>query len=566
MKSTVPQAVLFFHCTNSPKIYKLLTFTLPKTAKMKEKLGGVSVLHHFRDVLEQKLLRQSKRSLFRIIFSRTVITTLLLLLNFFLLFSWLFELFEGVTILFGSMAALTAVMLIVILNSSDPPAFKLSWSIVVAVLPLLGTALYAIVRCDLGSRVYQRMLRKSIQSSIPYISDGSDTLQTLAQEDAATASLAGYLYRFANAPVCANTDIRYFPLGEDKFAEMLRQMEQAKEFIFLEYFIIVPGQMWGQILEVLTRKAKEGVEIRILYDGMNAFTNLPYHYPKLLEALGIQCKMFSPVRPFVSTHYNNRDHRKIAIIDGHTAFTGGINLQDRYINQEEVFGHWKDTAVMVQGEAVRSFTLMFLQMWNASEREQSYKPYLCAVPAASASGLVIPYGEDPTCRERVAKTVYLHILNQAKRYVYIMTPYLILDSEMSNALQYAAKRGVEVRIILPHIPDKRTAFALAKSHYRELTGAGVRIYEYTPGFVHAKVFLSDDTCGVVGSINLDYRSLYLHYECAAYLYKVPALADIKADFEETFAKSQLVTAGDIQKQSPLSRVTAALLKVAAPLM
>ena len=221
---------------------------------------------------------------------------------------------------------------------------------------------------------------------------------------------------------------------------------------------------------------------------------------------------------------------------------------------------------MVHGEAAKGFTLMFLQMWNATERDRIYKPYLQTTSVISAPGVVIPYGENPASKERVAKQVYLHILNQAKRYVYIMTPYLILDSEMSNALQFAAKRGVDVRIVLPHIPDKKTAFALAKSHYRELTNAGVKIYEYTPGFVHAKVFLSDDICGTVGSINLDYRSLYLHYECAAYLYKIPALVDIKDDFEDTFSKSQLVTPDDVTKQSLPCRLLGAILKVVAPLM
>ena len=521
---------------------------------------------NMRQAWEKKLLRQSKRGLFHIIFSRTVITVLLLLLNFFLLFSLLFELFEGITLVFGGLAVATGVMLIVILNSDDDPAFKLSWCIVVAVLPLFGIVLYTVVRFDLGSRLFKRMLRKSVQASMPYIPDSAELVQKLEQEDPGTAGLARYLQQHGHAPVYANTDVRYFPLGEDKFRELLIQLEKAERFIFLEYFIVYPGFMWGQILEVLSRKAKEGVEVRVLYDGMNAFTNLPYNYPKQLAKLGIQCKMFSPVRPLVSTHYNNRDHRKIAVIDGHTAFTGGINLQDRYINREEVFGHWKDTAVMVQGEAAYGFTLMFLQMWNANEWEQTYEPYLQPCRAASAPGYVIPYGEDPTQTERVAKTVYLDIINRARQYVYIMTPYLILDAQMSNALQYAAKRGVDVRIVLPHIPDKRTAFALAKSHYRELTGAGVKIYEYTPGFVHGKVFLSDDTCGVVGSINLDYRSLYLHYECAAYLYKVPALADIKADFDDTMAKSQLVTAEDAKNQPLFYRLMGALLKVVAPLM
>lgn len=519
-----------------------------------------------RQTWEKKLLQQSKRSVLHIIFSRTVITVLLLLLNFFLLFSLLFELFEGITLVFGGLAVATAVTLIVILNSENDPAFKLSWSIAVSVLPLFGIVLYTVFRLDFGSRLFKKLLENSISSSLSYLPDSSETIGQLRQEDPDAAGIAAYLNTHANAPLYTNTAVRYFPLGEDKFQEMLIQLEKAERFIFLEYFIIHPGYMWGKILDVLSRKAKEGVEVRVLYDGINSMTNLPHDYPEQLKKLGIQCKIFSPVRPFVSTHYNNRDHRKILVIDGHTAFTGGINLQDRYINQETVYGHWKDTAVMLHGEAAQGFTLLFLQMWNANEREQIYAPYLQSCSVDSAQGYVIPYSENPTGNERVAKAVYLSILNQAREYVFIMTPYLILDDQMSDALQFAAKRGVDVRIVLPHIPDKRVAFILARSHYAALIAAGVKIYEYTPGFVHAKVFLSDDIRGTVGSINLDYRSLYLHYECAAYLYNVPALSDIKADFMDTISKSQPVTPEDVKKQSILFRIAAALLKVVAPLM
>ena len=515
---------------------------------------------------EKGLLHQGKRGLLHIIFSRTVITVILLLLNFFLLFSLLFELFEGITLVFGGLAVATAVMLIIILNTDDDPAFKLSWCIVVSILPLFGIVLYTIVRFDPGSRLFKRLLERSIRSSAPFVPDSSKAIASIQQEDPLTAGMMRYLQQHANAPVYADTDVRYFPLGEDKFREMLIQMEKAEHFIFLEYFIVYPGFMWDQILDVLIRKACEGVEVRVLYDGINSMTSLPHDYPAQLKKLGIRCKVFSPVRPFVSTHYNNRDHRKILVVDGHTAFTGGINLQDRYINREVVYGHWKDTAVMVRGSAAYGFTLMFLQMWNANEREPIFEPYLKLCPASDATGYVIPYGENPTGKERAAKTVYLSILNRAREYVYIMTPYLILDAQMSDALQFAAKRGVDVRIVLPHIPDKRTAFALAKSHYRELLDAGVKIYEYTPGFVHGKVFLSDDICGAVGSINLDYRSLYLHYECAAYLYKTPVLSDIKKDFSDTMKKSCLITAEDIKKRSLISRTVAALLKVVAPLM
>ena len=304
-----------------------------------------------------------------------------------------------------------------------------------------------------------------------------------------------------------------------------------------------------------------------MYDGTCALALLPYGYPKQLEKMGIRCKMFSPIRPMVSTHYNNRDHRKILVIDGVTGFTGGINIADRYINREQVYGHWKDTAVMLQGEAVHSLTLMFLQMWNSTERKRDYAPYLKAeMSHVEAEGYVLPYGDSPLDNENIGEMVYLHMLNQAKDYVYIMTPYLILDNEMVTALRFAARRGVDVRLVLPHIPDKKYAFLLAKSHYAELIEAGVRIYEYTPGFVHAKVFLSDDYHAVVGTINLDYRSLYLHFECAAYLYRVKALREIRRDFFETMAVSQEITMKDVKQQGFFTRLGAMLLKAAAPLM
>ena len=285
------------------------------------------------------------------------------------------------------------------------------------------------------------------------------------------------------------------------------------------------------------------------------------------QSLGIQCHMFAPLRPFVSTHYNNRDHRKIMVVDGRVAFTGGVNLADEYINRRVLYGHWKDTAVMVSGQAVRGFTLMFLQMWNVgSSREEDYPRYLDASRPVAGEGFVLPYGDQPMDQENVAESVYLDILNRATRYVHIATPYLILDNEMITALTFAAKRGVEVRLIVPGVPDKKTVFALTRSYYRELIEAGVEIYEYTPGFVHAKMFVSDDRAAVVGSINLDYRSLYLHFECAALLLDCPAVADVEADMQRTFAQCRRLTVTDCKKDRLSRRLTGWLLRPLAPLM
>ena len=351
------------------------------------------------------------------------------------------------------------------------------------------------------------------------------------------------------------------------FEALLPELEKAEKFIFMEYFLVSEGKMWNSILEVLKRKASEGVDVRFLYDGMNAFTNLPYGYPGELEKLGIQCKMHAPVRPFISTHYNYRDHRKITVIDGHTAFTGGINLEDRYINIDSPYGHWKDTAIMMKGEAARGFTFLFLQMWNATERDRDFTPCL-EKPAdpPQCGGFVIPYGYSPVGDENVGEQVYLHMINRSDDYLYIMTPYLIPNEELINALCFAAKRGVDVRLILPGISDMRSTQIMARSYYRKLIKNGVRVYEYTPGFVHAKVFLSDDVHAVVGTINLDYRSLRHHFECAAYLYGLPALADIKEDFRQTQEKCLQMDLEQVGKLSRLSWIFAYFAKFAAPLL
>ena len=507
---------------------------------------------------QKKLLKQGRKSLLGLVFSRTTIIVLLLLFNFCLLFSFLLGFFEGLPAYLGSMVVFTAVVLIYVLNTNANPSIKLSWCILIGILPIFGTALYFYVQSDLGHRVVKRIVNASVAESLSH--------REKPPEPDALPEIAHYLKQQAHAEAYSNSHVRYFPLGELAFEEMLRQMEAAEKFIFLEYFIIEPGQMWNRMLEVLYRKAQAGVEVRVLYDGTCAITTLPANYPKQLETLGIQCKAFAPVRPLVSTHYNYRDHRKILVIDGHTAFTGGINLADEYINVRKKHGHWKDTALMVRGQAAQGFTLLFLQMWNHREKERCFAPYLTLPEAVPGDGCMIPFGCGPSDPERVGKIVYLDMLNRARDYVYIMTPYLILDGELVTALQFAARRGVDVRLVLPHIPDKRSAFLLAKSHYRELLSAGVKIYEYTPGFVHAKVFLCDDIQAVVGSINLDYRSLYHHYECAAYLYQVPALTDIRQDFQNTIEKSQEITLKNMNKPNLFTRLATALLKLLAPLM
>ena len=397
-------------------------------------------------------------------------------------------------------------------------------------------------------------------------------MEQLARISRSNANLAAYIENSGSYPVYGNTNVRYYPLGEEMFEDMKKELEKAKRFIFMEYFIVERGEMWDSILEILERKVSEGVEVRFMYDGMCCLVLLPYSYPKELRAKGLKAKMFAPIRPALSTYQNNRDHRKILVIDGHTAFTGGINLADEYINRKVRFGHWKDTGIMLKGDAVTSFTMMFLQMWNITEREpEDYGRYLrdpefFYPPELSMEGFVIPYGDSPLDQETVGELVYLDIINTARSYVHIMTPYLILNYELVQALQFAAKRGVETIIIMPHIPDKVYAFLLAKAHYEELIKAGVQIYEYTPGFVHAKVFTSDDEKAVVGTINMDYRSLYLHFECAAYIYRNEVIQDVERDFRETLAQSQVITLEECRRYPWYKKLAGRALRLFAPLM
>lgn len=471
----------------------------------------------------------------------------------------------------GIMHVLAVVLIIYLVNKPGSATTKITWIVLIMALPAFGVLLYLFVQLDVGHRYANRRVQESIVSTVQYVPRQTELMTRLRTELPEVHNLAEYTLRSGDYPVYENTAVTYYPMGQDKIGALLDALQSAEHFIFLEYFIIEEGDVWGRILKILEEKVRAGVEVRVLYDGTCTFYRLPYGYPRRMEALGIRCKMFAPLRPFVSTYYNNRDHRKIAVIDGRVGFTGGVNLSRRVCEPGERLRRLEGHAVRLEGEAVRSLTLMFLQMWGMDEREpdtDSYGRYLNVPlpPLPEAGGYVLPYADSPLDDERVGESVYLDILSHAERYVRIFTPYLILDETMVMALTFAAKRGVDVELILPHVPDKKFAFALAKGHYRELLDAGVKIYEYTPGFVHAKVFVSDDCKAVVGTINLDYRSLYLHFENAVYLYDCPCIADIVADFDATRAQSQIVTHGDLARIPLHTRITSALLKLVAPLM
>ena len=488
-----------------------------------------------------KLVR--KKAFNVVIYGRILMIIALLIIQIAILgftFMWLSEYFPYI---YGVFTILTAILVIYILNKNENPSFKLAWIVLFVVSPVFGALFYLFVKFQVESKLINYKLLKIIGETQQYLSQDKEVIAELEEVDMQVANLAKYMINIGGYPIYKNTDIAYFSLGEEKFKEMKEQIKKAQKFIFMEYFIVEESYMWNSILELLEEKVKEGVEVRFMYDGMCSLSLLPYDYPKTLEKKGIKCKMFSPLRPVLSTAQNNRDHRKILVIDGKVAFNGGINLGDEYINRIEKYGHWKDTAIMLTGDAVKSFTLMFLQMWNINEKNHdNFEKYISIEKEEQDTiGYVMPYGDSPLDNENVGENVYLDILATAKKYVHIMTPYLIIDNEMMTALTYAAKRGIDVKLILPSIPDKKSAFMLARTYYPELIQAGVKIYEYTPGFVHAKVFSSDDEKAVVGTINLDFRSLYLHFECATFFYRNNTVKAVENDFQNTLSSCKLRT-------------------------
>lgn len=463
------------------------------------------------------------------------------------------------------------VAVVYIINGRSNPGYKIAWITLVLAVPVFGLLVYfAFARSKFSFFERRRMqvLNLHFKPPMKKLPDLSPRIAETAGEGAARQS--DYIRNSTYCPPYANTETEYFPTGEAMFSSLLADLESAEHYIFLEYFIIDRGVMWDSILAILRRKAAAGVDVRIMYDDVGTIKLLPYHYDRKLREMGIRCRIFNPAVPILSAALNNRNHRKIAIIDGHTAYTGGINIADEYINEIERFGHWKDSAIRLYGEGVWSFTLMFLTMWEywdkSREQYAAYKPdkYMRIPP--HAAGYVQPYTDNPLDNEAVGETVYLNMINRAEHYIYITTPYLVIDNEMITALTAAAKSGVDVRMITPGIPDKWYVHAVSHAHYEVLLEAGVRIYEYTPGFIHAKNFVCDDKFATVGSINLDYRSLYLHFECGVWLCGTSSIARIKEDFLQTIEKSRECKLEEVQKVKLPTRILRSILRTFSPLL
>ncbi len=505
------------------------------------------------------------------IFNRNFLIFFLLLIQALFIISWFFSLYEYMVPIFGIQILISVCLVCYVINKEQTnPAYKLSWSILIMIIPIVGAFLYIFFHIQFGTYYFNEKKNRMIKQTKPLIPQDPYILKELESEDINMGRLAKYINDYGGYPLYKNSYIKYFKFGEEKYSSLLSELQKAKKYIFMEYFIIDEGEMFSKVIEILEQKVKENVEVRLMYDGMGTQVHRSHKFKKEIIEKGIKLRVFNEFRPFLTSAQNNRDHRKIVVIDGVTAFSGGINIADEYINRTQRFGHWKDTAIMIKGEAVRSFTVMFIQMWEFKNKKVSdYEKYMPDPRYFSHfedDGFIQPYADTPTDNEPTGESVYMNIINKAKNYVYITTPYLILDNEMVTALTFAAKSGVDVRIIIPHIPDKKYVNILAWNYINELIKFGVKIYEYMPGFIHAKNFVSDDETAIVGTINMDYRSFYLHFECAAIMYNTSNVSEIKLDFLNTLARSRRITVSDCNNRSIFTKIAGGFLRMIAPLL
>lgn len=456
-----------------------------------------------------------------------------------------------------------------ILNKKEKPAYKLTWIFLILMFPIFGGILYIIFYVQSNPRTLKRIMSEVDGKTKALFLLPGNSLSSFSAACPEHRSQGYYVQECAGFPVYTRTRAKYLGSGEAFFECVLGELEKAERYIFMEFFILRQGVMLDPIIAILERKARAGLDVRIIYDDLGCFMSLPPNFKKSLKEKGIKCVIFNPFRPILSSLQNNRDHRKIVSIDGKTAFTGGMNLADEYINAINRFGHWKDAAIMITGHAAWSLTLIFLNTWNYYQKErddfESFYPWKNEPCAEESSGYVQPYADSPVDDENVGEHVYIKIINSAKRYVYINTPYLVVDDNLLSALTLAAKSGVDVRVITPHRWDKWMVAITSRSYYRQLVSSGVKVYEYTSGFNHSKTFVSDDKVATVGTTNLDFRSLYLHFECGVLVYGNSVIEGIKRDFLETLPLCHRITPADCARNA-LQRIVQDILRLFAPLM
>ena len=502
---------------------------------------------------------------FNRVINRATVTVALVLLQIGWLLWAFFSLTAGKVWVNAGLNVLSLFITLYLVRKDENSDYKIIWLVLIGMMPLLGGALYL----AFGNKAPAKRMRQRMQAVERQHT--ADLAQQPGQTDAldpASRGLSRYVSEYGPYPAWKNSTAKYYPCGEAMYPDLLADLEKAERFIFLEFFIVRTGKMWKGVEDILVRKAAQGVDVRLIYDDFGSLLGLPSDFVVKMERAHIRCIPFNPVVPLVSLVMNHRDHRKIVVVDGNTAYTGGINLADEYINEEERFGYWKDAALRTEGAAVWNFTVMFLDHWNAFRpSEEDYAPFMPQAEALSAQsdGVIQPYGDSPLDEEALAETVYLNIINQAQRYVYIYTPYFVVGETMLEALKAAAKRGVDVRLVLPGIPDKKLVFRLTRSYYVPLLRAGVRIYEFTPGFLHAKCYVSDDRAAVVGSINMDYRSLFLHFECGALLLYTSQVIALRDDVLRTLPECREVQLADC-RTSLAGTLLDSVLRLLSPLM
>lgn len=506
------------------------------------------------------------KKILKFLTGRAFVTGLLLAFQLFLLIAGILFLSQSFVYLNAVFILFSIVITLYIIDKKDNPMYKLAWIVPILLFPALGGILYFIFgKRNIAPKARRQMQKIAERLNRTAKADNSLLLK-LARENEAAAKQAVYIQGCTGFPVCQNTYTRFLTPGEEKFAALIDELKKAERFIFLEYFIIEEGKMWNTVLDILTAKAREGVEVRVLYDDMGTINLLPAGYPKKLHELGIQTQVFNPFKPSLDIFMNYRDHRKIAVIDGDMGITGGINLADEYINAYPKHGYWKDSSLLLKGNGVWSLTLMFLAMWEyctgKPEDCQKYRPR----KQTEAQGYVQPFCDSPVDDIPVGENAYLNMLNHAKRYVYIATPYLILDNEMATALCLAAQSGVDVRIITPHIGDKWYVHETTRANYSQLLERGVQIYEYLPGFVHAKTMVVDDEFAIVGTTNFDFRSFYLHFECGVWMYRTDSVGEVLRDYQEMLEQSEAVTLAGCRSVPVYKRALRAILKLFSPLM
>ncbi|MBO5023702.1 MAG: cardiolipin synthase [Clostridia bacterium] len=454
-----------------------------------------------------------------------------------------------------------------IIASDDNPDYKVPWLLFVLIIPIAGFMLYFMF--------YSRKLQKKFIRRLSelkcynYNKESSKAEENLINENPTVASQAKLLSKISGSRLFTNTKQKYFSLGEEMFEQMIPDLENAEKFIFMEYFIIEDGKFWNSILNVLKKKASSGVTVRVLYDDIGCMSTLPGNYHKTLKSYGIEATPFSRLKGNADSEFNNRSHRKILVIDGKIGYTGGVNIADEYINETIRFGHWKDTAIRLEGEAVWELTRLFLCDYgiNVKQLPKELLEFYPTFNEIKDNGYIIPFGDGPypLYDRRVGKSVIQNMLNSATRYMYMTTPYLIIDNDLCQSIENAALRGVDVRIIVPHIPDKKLVFQMTKSFYERLIKAGVKIYEYTPGFIHAKSYISDDEYAMIGTINLDYRSLVHHFENGVWMYKCDSIQSIKSDIDNTLSKSTEITT-DMLKTGFITRFIRSVIRIFAPML